>query len=249
MAKVHIVGAGPGDPELLTVKACRVLAQADIVFYDRLVSADVLAAANPAAEFVYAGKDHGDQEVVQPWIHDRLLEYARSGKSVVRLHGGDPCIFGRGAEEWQFLAENGFEVEIIPGVSSATALPALAGIPLTLRGVSRSFAVITGSCRSDESTDWSRYTAVDTLVLLMAVRRRADIASELILAGRPADQPAAFIERGATPAERVVETTLEEIAGAGVEVESPAVLIVGEVVRLRRLLAGELEAVVSAEVC
>jgi uroporphyrin-III C-methyltransferase len=249
MAKVHIVGAGPGDPELLTVKACRVLAGADVVFYDRLVPADVLAVANPSAAFVYAGKDHGDQEVVQPWIHDRLLEYAATGKSVVRLHGGDPCIFGRGAEEWRFLAENGIEVEIVPGVSSATALPPLAGIPLTLRGVSRSFAVITGSCRSDEPTDWSRYTEVDTLVLLMAVRRRAAIASELILAGRPEDQPAAFIERGATPAERVVETTLEEIARGGVEVESPAVLIVGEVVRLRRLLAGGLEAGVSSVAC
>jgi uroporphyrin-III C-methyltransferase len=132
-------------------------------------------------------------------------------------------------------------VEIVPGVSSATALPPMAGIPLTLRGVSRSFAVVTGSCRLGEQTDWSRYTAVDTLVLLMAVHRRAEIAGGLIAAGRPADEAAAFIERGATPEERVVETTLAEIARGDVEVESPAVLIVGEVVRLRRTLAATAE--------
>lgn len=237
--KVFLTGAGPGDPELLTVRAVRVLQAADVVLYDRLVSAEVLAVANPEAEFIYAGKSEGEQEQVQQWINEQLLAHARAGKLVVRLKGGDPLVFGRGAEEWRFLVENGVEVEEVPGLSSAYAAPGGAGIPLTFRGISRAFAVVTGRCENGAPTDWSRYAAVDTLVILMGVRGRAGIAQALIDAGRPAAEPVAFIERSTTDRERVIVCTLEEVASGLTEVESPAVFVAGEVVHLRPNLLRE----------
>ena len=169
----------------------------------------------------------------------QLLTHACAGKVVVRLKGGDPLIFGRGAEEWQFLVENGIEVEEVPGLSSAFGAPGAAGIPLTFRGISSGFAVVTGQCENGARTDWSRYAAVDTLVILMGVRRRAEIAQALIDAGRPASEPAAFIERSSTDRERVIIRTLEEVARGLAQVESPAVFVTGEVVRLRPQLIRE----------
>jgi len=237
--KVLLVGAGPGDPGLLTLRAARALKEAEVVLYDRLVSAEVLAMANPEAEFLYAGKNDGEQERMQEWINAEMLSQALAGKRVVRLKGGDALIFGRGGEEWRFLAEHGVEVEEIPGLSSALAVPGGAGIPLTFRGLSRGFAVITGHCEQGATADWRRYAAVDTLVILMGVRRRAEIAAAMIEAGREANEPVAFIERGSTDRERVVIATLGEVAGGGVDVESPAVFVVGEVVRLRPSLLPE----------
>ena len=234
--KVYLIGAGPGDPDLLTVKARRILRSADVILYDRLVSPEVLAAANPRAEFLYAGKHAGEQEAVQQWIFEQLTEHARRGRVVVRLKGGDPCVFGRGGEEWATLRERGIEVEMVPGVSSAIAVPGLAGIPLTYRGVSRSFAIITGHCCGETETDWTRYAGIDTLIILMGVSERARIARALIAAGRSAAEPAAFIERGSTPDERTVIATLGEIAAGRVNVEPPAVFVTGEVVRLRQRL-------------
>jgi uroporphyrin-III C-methyltransferase len=238
MGKVFIVGAGPGDPELLTVKAHRVLREADVIIYDRLVNAEILEFASPWAERIYAGKHEGEQEREQQRILALLLEHALQDKTVVRLKGGDPMVFGRGAEEWAFLAAHGVETEIVPGVSSAIAAPALAGIPLTFRGVATSFAVATGHCRDGQNTDWDRYSGVDTLVILMGVKHRAAIAAHLIAAGRAGDTPAAFIENGSTERERVVETTLAEIAAGRVDVEAPAVFVVGEVVALRQQTYG-----------
>ncbi len=231
--KVYLVGAGPGDPELLTLKALKILDVADVVIYDRLVSDEVLALANPRATLIYAGKEGGQQDEVQSRIYEYFLTHAGRGLTVVRLKGGDPMVFGRGAEEMRFLAGHGIGVEIVPGISSAIAAPSLAGIPLTSRGTASSFAVIAGHRQSVVDLDWSVYRSVDTLVVLMGVENRDFIAASLIDAGRPATEPVAFIEQVSTARERVVESTLGEVARGNVAVESPAVFVIGEVVALR----------------
>ncbi len=237
MSKVFIVGAGPGDPGLLTVRALEILQSADIVLYDRLVSPQILALIPLTVELIYAGKLQGQQAEVQQLIGQMLIEYSNSGRSVVRLKGGDPLVFGRGAEEWQLLRDAGIEVELVPGVSSAISVLGLTGIPPTFRGIADGFAVVTGHLRDEaDPIDWSKYARVDTLIILMGVRTRAQIASELIRHGRPADQPVAFVERGATPDERVVVATLREVADGLVQVENPAVFVAGDVVRLRPFL-------------
>jgi uroporphyrin-III C-methyltransferase len=237
LSKAYIVGAGPGDPGLLTVRALQVLQSAEVVLYDRLVSPSILALIPDTAEQIYAGKIEGEQAEVQGFISRMLVEHTLAGKRVVRLKGGDPLVFGRGAEEWRLLREAGVEVELVPGVSAALSVPGLAGIPPTFRGIADGFAVVTGHLRDgSEQVDWSKYASVDTLIILMGVRTRVEIARELIRHGRPPDQPVAFIERGATPAERVILATLRDVAEGGVEVENPAVFVAGEVVRLRPFL-------------
>ncbi|MFB3778626.1 MAG: uroporphyrinogen-III C-methyltransferase [Bryobacteraceae bacterium] len=238
MGKIYLVGAGPGDPELLTIKALRLLQGASVVLYDRLVTAEILALANPQAEFLYGGKHEGDQEAVQAWIYGQVIDKVRSGLDVVRLKGGDPFVFGRGGEECRFFQQHGIEVEVVPGISSALAAPAAAGIPLTYRGVSRSFAVLAGHCGEGTLPNLRGLSNVDTLVILMGVGRRASIAQELIDAGRDPREPAAFIERATTSGQRVCSTTLGSIAAGGVEVSSPATLVVGAVVGLREMPAG-----------
>lgn len=248
MPKVYLVGAGPGDPGLLTCKAHQLLQKADVVIYDRLVSAEVLAVANPNAVFIFAGKLQGQQERIQAEIHEHLMAHASEGRIVIRLKGGDPMVFGRGAEEWLFLNRNGIDVELVPGISAALAVPSLAGIPVTLRGVATSFAVVAGHRQNMEQQEWSRYLLVDTLVVLMGVSQRAGIAANLIHAGRSVDEPVAFIERGATDRERVVVSTLLETARGQVEVENPSVMVIGQVVRMRRHLMRMVKDVVPAEV-
>jgi uroporphyrin-III C-methyltransferase len=238
MAKVYLVGAGPGDPDLLTVKAHRLLKQADAVLYDRLVSAEILALINPRASMIYVGKWQGEQERVQNEIHELLLAEARPGRTVVRLKGGDPMIYARGGEEWEHLVRAGIDVEVVPGISAAFAVPSLAGIPLTYRGVAASFAVATGHRQNLDAGTWTQYRAIDTLVVLMGVEFRDIIAAQLIAAGRSPDEPIAFIERGTTRNEKVVTATLGEVARGLVEVKSPAVFVIGEVVRLRKRLRG-----------
>jgi len=237
-AKVYLVGAGPGDPDLLTRKALRALAEADAILYDRLVSAEVLALANPIAELIAVGKEQGQQEEIQAAIYDWFLRQGERPRNIVRLKSGDPMVFGRGGEEWEFLLRHGFEVEVVPGVSSAIAAPALAGIPLTQRGVAASFAVVAGHRQSVATLDWAIYGGIDTLVVLMGVEYRDLIAGSLIAHGRPASQPVAFIESSSTSSERVVESTLGEVAKRQVEVQAPAVFVIGEVVALRRTLTG-----------
>ncbi|PZA07687.1 MULTISPECIES: uroporphyrinogen-III C-methyltransferase [unclassified Meiothermus] len=238
--KVYLVGAGPGDPELLTLKALRVLQEAEVVLYDRLVGEGVLQLVHPAAQLLYVGKELGQQECVQGEIFRQMLHHARAGRKVVRLKGGDPMVYGRGGEEWVFLAQEGIAVELVPGVSSSLALPGLAGIPLTLRGVAGGFAVLSGHAQGGVLPGFSPYASIDTLVILMGVKARVQIARGLIEAGRSPQEPVAFIENGSTPQERVVTATLGEVAQGGVEVRSPAVWVIGEVVRLReRLRAAE----------
>jgi uroporphyrin-III C-methyltransferase len=238
MSKVYLIGAGPGDPDLLTIKAERILRLADVVLYDRLVSAEVLSVASPGAELIYVGKHEGEQETTQKLIFDLLVDHARRGRLVARLKGGDGCVFGRAGEEWLALARAGIDVEVVPGISSALAAPTLAGVPLTFRDVSRGFAVVTGHCAGRTPVDWRDWARVDTLVILMGVKNRAAIASALIDAGRSGDEPAVFVERASTADQRVVETTLGEVARGGVDVEAPAVFVIGEVAALRGELAG-----------
>jgi uroporphyrin-III C-methyltransferase len=237
--KVYLVGAGPGDPDLLTRKAARLLAMADVVLYDRLVRNDVLTLASPTAELIYVGKRAGEQHKVQETILNRLAHHALQGKTVVRLKGGDPLIFGRGAEEWAYLREMGIDVELVPGLSSATSVPALAGIPVTYRGISHGFAVVTGHCMEGLIQDWSRYARIDTVVVLMGSRQRLHIAQSLIDAGRDPDQPVAFIENGSTPDQRIIESTLSAVAAGAVDVANPAIFVIGDVVALRTQLTQE----------
>lgn len=238
MARVYLVGAGPGDPELLTIKAARLLQQADVVLYDRLVNPQILTMARPGAELVYVGKEDGCAQETQRRIFAELALNALRGRLVIRLKGGDPMVFGRGGEEWAFLSNLGVAVEVVPGISSAFALPALASIPLTARGVARSFAVATGHAKEGEAQDWSGFRDVDTLVILMGVKHRAAIAAALIAAGRDAAEPCAFIENGCLPQEQVLVSHLGAVAAGHCEVASPAVWICGEVVALRDQLLG-----------
>jgi uroporphyrin-III C-methyltransferase len=237
MATVSLVGAGPGRADLLTLRAAKLLASADVVLYDRLVSAEVLELARLDAELIDVGKQEGEQESTQERILHLMAHHARRGARVVRLKGGDPFVFGRGAEEWAWLVDRGIDVEVVPGVSASISVPALAGIPMTFRGIASGFAVVTGHLREGAREDWQRYAKVDTLIVLMGVTHRAAIARALIEAGRDPAEPAAFVENGASERERVVVTDLGEIAGGRAAVCSPAVLVVGEVVRLRERLA------------
>ncbi len=243
MGKVYLVGAGPGDPELLTVKAARVLSEADVVLYDRLICEEVLSLTKPGCKLIYVGKESGRHTLPQEEINRLLLLYAKAHNTVVRLKGGDPTVFGRGGEELLFLARHGIECEVVPGVSSVYSVPASAGIPLTLRGISSCFAVVTGHPASGGGgvVDMRKVAGADTVVVLMGVKRRADIARELIAAGRSADEPVAFVERGTMKDQRVVVAKLGDVAEGRVEVSPPAVMVVGEVVRIHEKLRGVLE--------
>jgi uroporphyrin-III C-methyltransferase len=243
--RICLVGAGPGDPELLTVRAARLLAVADAVLHDRLISPEILALIRPGAEIIDVGKEEGQQESIQFRNHELMEDCARRHSLVVRLKSGDPFVFGRGAEEWAWLAARGFAVEIVPGVSSSLSVAALQGIPPTCRGFASGFAVVTGHQAVDDSGFWLRYAGVDTLIILMGVRNRASIAGALIAAGRRGTQPVAFIENGSTPRERVVVTDLSSVAAGRVEVQAPAVFVCGDVVRCRELLLPALAELVA----
>ncbi len=244
-SRICLVGAGPGDPELLTVRAARLIAQAGAVLHDRLIAPEILALVRSGAELIDVGKEQGQQDLVQPRIYGLLEDCARRHRLVVRLKAGDPFVFGRGAEEWAWLAARGWSVEVVPGVSSALALPALQGIPPTCRGFASGFAVVSGHQAQSDPGFWLRYAAVDTLIVLMGVRRRAAIARVLLACGRSASEPVAFIENGSTPRERVMLATLAAVAEGRVEVRAPAVFVVGQVVRCRELLLPALARMVA----
>lgn len=226
--RVTLVGAGPGAADLLTLRAVDRLRTADVVLFDRLVSPTVLGNAPLGAELIPVGKRPGDSAAGQRRILDLLVAHASLGRHVVRLKGGDPMVFGRGAEELQHLVDRGIPVEVVPGVTSAIGVPTSLGIPVTLRGVASSFAVLPGEVAPDDG--WAGLAPVDTLVVLMGVRRRTEIATALVAAGRRATTPVAFVERGSTSDERIVTSTLGEVAAGRVDVESPAVWVIGDVV-------------------
>jgi uroporphyrinogen III methyltransferase/synthase len=240
--KVWLVGAGPGDPGLITVAGVAALAEAEVVVYDRLVSAQFLALAPSAAERIFVGKEASAHTLSQPEINALLVEKARQGKRVVRLKGGDPYVFGRGGEEAEALVQAGVPFEVVPGVTSAVAVPAYAGIPVTHRGLASSFAVITGHedpAKAETAIDWSKLaTGVDTLVFLMGTATLPQIVEKLIENGRPADTPVAVVRWGTTPAQEVVTGALGDIVRRVREtrLEPPAITVVGEVVRLREKL-------------
>jgi uroporphyrin-III C-methyltransferase len=234
-ATVYLVGAGPGDPDLITVKGMRCLQRAEVVIYDRLANPLLLDYAPEWAEFIYVGKGRQRHQLTQASINRLLIEHSRAGRQVVRLKGGDPFIFGRGGEECQALAAASIPFEVVPGISSALAVPAYAGIPLTHRQLATKFTVVTGhTCGPDDcEIDWDDVPRSGTLVVLMGVRHLAAITRQLIKHGRPASTPAAVIGQGTGPDQTVVTGTLADIAGRAQFVEAPATIVVGEVVRLR----------------
>lgn len=238
--RVVLVGAGPGDPELITVRGLRWLRRAEVVVYDQLASPALLGEAPASALKIFAGKSGGRHCIAQSAINALLIHHAGAGRLVVRLKGGDPFVFGRGGEEALACLRAGIAFEVVPGVSSAVAVPAVAGIPLTHRGLSSSFAVITGHedpAKAGASVDWERLaTAVDTLVVLMGVAALPAIASRLMAAGRGARTPAAVIRWGTTSAQQAVTGTLGNIAERAGHLAPPAVIVIGEVVRLEQLL-------------
>jgi uroporphyrin-III C-methyltransferase len=240
---VALVGAGPGDPGLLTLKAAQLLGEADVVLVDRLVDPAILAHVREGTEVVDVGKTSWTGTAPrQEEINALLVEHAQAGKRVVRLKGGDPFVFGRGSEEAEALVSQGISFEVVPGVTSAVAAPAYAGIPVTARGVTQDVCVVTGHLDPDDPASRVRWQALasgpGTLVILMGFDRLPLLTQGLIRFGRPADTPAACIERGTTPDQRVVVSTLEKLAAdvADAGLKAPVATVVGEVVRLRERL-------------
>lgn len=232
---VSLVGAGPGDPELLTLKALRRLQSADVVVYDALVHPDILEHCRHEVELIFVGKRSGRHTLPQEEINALLVELGRAGRRVVRLKGGDPFVFGRGGEEAEALTAAGVQWELVPGISSAVAVPGYAGIPLTHRKVARSFAVMTGheALDSSQPLDYRQGQSADTLVILMGLERLRLIAERLILTGRAAETPAAVISCGTTVDQRTIIGSLATIADAAQAeaVAAPAVIVIGDVVR------------------
>ena len=234
--RVVLVGAGPGDPELITVKGLGWLRRAEVVVYDRLVAPALLDEAPAAALRIYAGKSRGRHCIPQSAISPLLIHHAEAGRLVVRLKGGDPFVFGRGGEEVIACRAAGVRVEVVPGISSAVAAPASAGIPVTHRGLASSFAVVTAHedpSKPGTDVDWEGLArGVGTLVVLMGVGSLPIVSARLIAAGRPPSTKAAVISRATTAAQAVVTGTLADIAERARHLSPPATIVIGEVVRL-----------------
>ena len=236
------MGAGPGDPGLMTVKGLDCLRLADVVIYDRLIDESILHEARPEAEKIYVGKASSHHTLEQETINHLLIQKAREGKVVVRLKGGDPFVLGRGGEEAEALAENHIPFEVVPGVSSAVAVPAYAGIPVTHREVASSFTVVTGhkaSDRGEPNIAWDKLaTGTDTLVILMGIGNLAYVVDQLIKNNKPPSTPAAVITHGTTGRQRCVTGTLQDIVAKvkSEDLRPPSVVVVGDVVQLRKHL-------------
>jgi uroporphyrinogen III methyltransferase/synthase len=240
---VYLVGAGPGDPGLLTARAIEVLGRAEVVLHDKLIPREALAHVPASAEVVDVGKIGGGPQVPQGETERLLLEYAQAGRVVVRLKGGDPFVFGRGGEEARVLRQAGVGFEVVPGVTAGIAAPAYAGIPVTFRGASSAVAFVTGHedpAKPETAIDWPALARFPgTLVFYMGVRQLGRIAEQLIAGGRPADQPAAIVERGTFPEQRSLVATLETLAqrAADAAIRAPAITLVGDVAALGDELA------------
>ncbi len=243
---VYLVGAGPGDPGLLTVRAAELIAAADVVLHDRLIPSAALSRVRPDAELVYVGKRPGSPEIPQGEIEELMVERARAGQSVVRLKGGDPFVFGRGGEEAEALVAAGVAFEVVPGVTAGVAAPAYAGIPVTHRDDSSAVAFVTGHedpAKDDTALDWAALARFPgTLVLYMGVGRLPQIAERLIAAGRDPAEPAAVVERGTMAGQRTVTATLAELPSAASEAEiGPPAIVLSGAVAARRETIGWLE--------
>ncbi|MCG6892736.1 MAG: uroporphyrinogen-III C-methyltransferase [Desulfobacteraceae bacterium] len=238
---VYLVGAGPGDPDLITVKGLECIRTADVVIYDYLASPQLLRNVRHDAEVLYVGKKGGDHTLSQEGINRLLVEKARKGFRVARLKGGDPFIFGRGGEEAEVLVQAGIPFEVVPGVTSAVAAPAYAGIPLTHRDHTATLALVTGHedpTKQESNIDWSALSGIGTLVFLMGVKNLPRIVERLLEEGRPPETPVAAVRWGTTAAQQTVTGDLRTIAGAvkAAGLKAPAIIVVGEVVHLREKL-------------
>ncbi len=243
-AKVWLVGAGPGDPELLTLKAVRALNQAEVVMIDDLVNPAVLEhCAN--ARVVQVGKRGGCRSTPQAFIHRLMLRYARQGKCVVRLKGGDPCIFGRGSEEADWLAAHGIEVEMVNGITAGLAGATNCGIPLTLRGVARGVTLVTAHTQDDSTLNWQALAqGGTTLVVYMGVAKLPEIRESLLAGGMRADMPVALIENASLPQQRECRSSLASMQQDALDfqLKSPAILVIGEVAAQQQVLAAAMSA-------
>lgn len=240
--KVYLIGGGPGDPELLTVKAVKILRQADAVLYDALVGEELKGLFRADAEVIDVGKRASNHTYPQDEINRMLVELSRKHRIVARLKGGDPYVFGRGGEEAEELVNQGVEVEVVPGITSAIAVPAAAGIPVTHREYASSVTIITGHedpAKGETALDFRALASMSgTLVILMGVSRLADNVKALLDNGKSPDTPVAIIEKGTTPDQRVTTGTLGDIVdvAAGEDVKAPAVIVIGDVVWVREAL-------------
>lgn len=239
MGKVYLTGAGPGDIELLTLKALRVIKEADVIIYDRLANPDILEHAKDGCEFVYVGKEDGRHIMPQDEINEVIYQNGLKHECVVRLKGGDPFVFGRGGEEALYLQNRDVKFDIIPGITSAISAPAYAGIPVTHRGVAVSFRVVTGHESPNKKISqipWDNFKTDDTIIFLMGLHNLPKISKKLIEIGKESDYPVAVISKGTTPEQSVVVGTLENIVDKTKDVPTPALIVVGRVVELREQL-------------
>lgn len=241
VGKVYLVGAGPGDPDLITVKALRYLKQADVILYDRLVNPELLEHAKEGTQLVYCGKLPHYHTMKQETINHFLVKYAKKGHTVVRLKGGDPFVFGRGGEEAEECAKHDIPFEIVPGITAGIAASAYAGIPVTHRTLSKSFAFITGHQAGDEAADhqWAHLAkAVDTICVYMGVSHLPNITKNLMQSGKPSSTPIALVQWGTLSEQKTVVGTLETIEAImrKANISNPSMIVIGEVVRLHHKL-------------
>ncbi|MFC0270569.1 uroporphyrinogen-III C-methyltransferase [Metabacillus herbersteinensis] len=240
--KVFLVGAGPGDPKLITVYGKECIENADVILYDRLINNELLNYAKKDAELIFCGKLPGKHAIIQEQIHTLLVEKASEGKIVTRLKGGDPCVFGRVGEEAEVLAEQNISYEIVPGITSGIAAPAYAGIPVTHRDYATTFAIVTGHGRSEKENDYLNWSAlaqgIDTLAFYMGIGNLHHICTMLVKHGRNPETPVAIIQWGTTEHQKTVTGSLLTIEKEAEEAEitHPAIVLVGEVVQLRKKL-------------
>ncbi|NTV63966.1 MAG: uroporphyrinogen-III C-methyltransferase [Oscillochloris sp.] len=239
--KAYLVGAGPGRPDLITVRGLNLLRQADVVLYDWLVAPQLLGQVRPDADLIFVGKAHDKHKLEQEAITQLIIAHVRAGQQVVRLKGGDPSVFGHVGEEAQALAEVGLPFEIVPGVSSALAAPTYAGIPVTYRGISTAFAVVTAHespGKEHSTTDWAALSRIPTLIVLMGLHRVGAVCSIMLTSGRLPETPAAIVSRATTSDQKVLRATLATLPELLREaaLPTPAVLVIGEVVALSEQL-------------
>ena len=236
MPKVYLTGAGPGDVELLTLKAVKAIQNADILIYDRLVNPEILELAKKECELIYVGKEDKKHTLPQEDINKLIYQASLKYENVVRLKGGDPFVFGRGAEEALYLKQRGIKFEIIPGITSAIAVPAYAGIPVTHRGLTTSFRVVTGHenpKKKISQIEWETFLNDETIIFLMGYHNIEIISSKLLSLGKRKDYPCAVISKGTTTEQKVVVGTLEDIVEKSKDLPTPVMIVIGEVVNLR----------------
>ena len=240
MPKVYLTGAGPGDVELLTLKAVKAIQNADILIYDRLVNPEILELAKKECELIYVGKEDKKHTLPQEDINKLIYQASLKYENVVRLKGGDPFVFGRGAEEALYLKQRGIQFEIIPGITSAIAVPAYAGIPVTHRGLTTSFRVVTGHenpKKKISQIEWETFLNDETIIFLMGYHNIEIISSKLLSLGKRKDYPCAVISKGTTTEQKVVVGTLEDIVEKSKDLPTPVMIVIGEVVNLREQIS------------